>query len=99
MSTFLLGLSSFGLCVGTANTTSATVNDRQQKLMSLVAVGEAWGIGRKLSERPNALRIQTALQLNQLLPCIHPQGKKAENYEAMLHFACAIIIWNKILLR
>ncbi|MEX0445634.1 IS5 family transposase [Xenorhabdus sp. SGI246] len=24
--------------------------------------------------------------------------KKAENYEAMLHFACAMIVWNKILL-
>lgn len=24
--------------------------------------------------------------------------KKVENYEAMLHFACAIIVWNKILL-
>ncbi|MEY0160807.1 transposase, partial [Providencia rettgeri] len=24
--------------------------------------------------------------------------KKVENYEAMLHLACAIIIWNKILL-
>lgn len=23
--------------------------------------------------------------------------KKVENYEAMLHFACAIIVWNKIL--
>ncbi|MDF1897281.1 transposase [Rahnella contaminans] len=24
--------------------------------------------------------------------------KKVENYEAMLHFTCGIIIWNKILL-
>lgn len=24
--------------------------------------------------------------------------KKVENYEAMLHFACGIIVWNKILL-
>ena len=24
--------------------------------------------------------------------------KKAENYEAMLHFACSIIVWNKTLL-
>lgn len=24
--------------------------------------------------------------------------KKVENYEAMLHFACSIIVWNKILL-
>ncbi|EHB0476617.1 IS5/IS1182 family transposase, partial [Escherichia coli] len=22
--------------------------------------------------------------------------KKVENYEAMLHFACSIIVWNKI---
>lgn len=25
--------------------------------------------------------------------------KKAENYEAMLHFACGLIVWNKVLLR
>ncbi|WP_127959838.1 IS5 family transposase, partial [Serratia microhaemolytica] len=25
--------------------------------------------------------------------------KKAENYEAMLHFACGLIVWNKLLLR
>ncbi|MFC0139806.1 IS5/IS1182 family transposase, partial [Erwinia mallotivora] len=25
--------------------------------------------------------------------------KKTENYEAMLHFACGIIVWNKVLLR
>ncbi|MBF4114184.1 transposase [Enterobacter cloacae] len=24
--------------------------------------------------------------------------KKVENYEAMLHFVCSIIVWNKILL-
>jgi hypothetical protein len=24
--------------------------------------------------------------------------KKAENYEAMLHFVCSIIIWNKTLM-
>ncbi len=24
--------------------------------------------------------------------------KKVENYETMLHFACGIIVWNKILL-
>ncbi|ELS1255693.1 transposase, partial [Escherichia coli] len=24
--------------------------------------------------------------------------KKVENYEAMLHFVCGIIVWNKILL-
>lgn len=24
--------------------------------------------------------------------------KKTENYEAMLHFACGIIVWNKVLL-
>lgn len=24
--------------------------------------------------------------------------KKVENYEAMLHFTCGIIVWNKILL-
>ena len=25
--------------------------------------------------------------------------KKAENYEAMLHFACGLIVWNKVLMR
>ncbi|HDU8496904.1 TPA: translesion error-prone DNA polymerase V subunit UmuC [Morganella morganii] len=45
-----------------------TLRDRQQKLMSLVPVGEVWGIGRKLSERLNALGIRTALQLSQLPP-------------------------------
>ncbi len=25
--------------------------------------------------------------------------KKIENYEAMLHFACGLIVWNKSLLR
>ncbi len=25
--------------------------------------------------------------------------KKIENYEAMLHFACGLIVWNKVLLR
>lgn len=25
--------------------------------------------------------------------------KKTENYEAMLHFACGLIVWNKVLLR
>ncbi|MCE9795031.1 IS5/IS1182 family transposase, partial [Citrobacter portucalensis] len=24
--------------------------------------------------------------------------KKVENYEAMLHFACGVIVWNKTLL-
>ncbi|MFC0141105.1 IS5/IS1182 family transposase, partial [Erwinia mallotivora] len=27
------------------------------------------------------------------------EKKKTENYEAMLHFACGIIVWNKVLLR
>ncbi len=25
--------------------------------------------------------------------------KKVENYEAMLHFTCGLIVWNKALLR
>lgn len=25
--------------------------------------------------------------------------KKIENYEAMLHFACGLIVWNKVLFR
>ncbi len=27
-----------------------------------------------------------------------PQLKESRNYEAMLHFTCGIIVWNKILL-
>lgn len=45
-----------------------TLRTRQLKLMSLMPVGEVWGIGRKLSERLNVLGIQTALQLSQLPP-------------------------------
>lgn len=36
---------------------------RQRKLMALVPVGEVWGIGRKLSQRLQALGIKTALDL------------------------------------
>lgn len=36
---------------------------RQRKLMSLLPVGEVWGIGRRLSARLNALGINTVLEL------------------------------------
>jgi DNA polymerase V len=37
--------------------------DRQRKLMALLPVNETWGIGRKLSEKLNAMGIKTVLQL------------------------------------
>src|SRR5690606_10165418 len=37
--------------------------DRQKKLLSLMPVHEVWGVGRKLSERLNAMGIATALDL------------------------------------
>ena len=36
---------------------------RQKKLLSLMPVNEVWGVGRKLSERLNAMGITTALDL------------------------------------
>ena len=38
-------------------------HDRQRKLMALLPVNETWGIGRKLSEKLNAMGIKTVLQL------------------------------------
>ncbi|HAS8353319.1 TPA: DUF4113 domain-containing protein [Vibrio vulnificus] len=52
----------------TGGVVDLTLRDRQQKLMSLVPVCEVWGIGRKLSERLNALGIRTTLHLSQLPP-------------------------------
>ncbi|MEM7998649.1 DNA polymerase V subunit UmuC, partial [Morganella morganii] len=46
----------------TGGVVDLTLRTRQLKLMSLMPVGEVWGIGRKLSERLNVLGIQTALQ-------------------------------------
>lgn len=40
-----------------------TERHRQRKLLSLLPVGEVWGIGRKLSTRLEAMGIKTALQL------------------------------------
>lgn len=37
--------------------------ERQRKLMTLLPVGEVWGVGRKISQRLEALGIETALQL------------------------------------
>lgn len=42
--------------------------DRQKKLLSLMPVHEVWGVGRKLSERLNAMGITTALDLASLNP-------------------------------
>lgn len=42
--------------------------DRQQKLMSLIAVDEVWGIGRKLANKLKLMNIKTALDLSQLPP-------------------------------
>lgn len=50
----------------TGGVVDLTLRDRQQKLMSFVPVSEVWGIGRKLSERLNALGIRTALDLSRV---------------------------------
>ncbi|HGJ5892604.1 MAG TPA: translesion error-prone DNA polymerase V subunit UmuC [Arsenophonus apicola] len=42
--------------------------DRQQKLMSLIAVDEVWGIGRKLAKKLKLMNIKTALDLSQMPP-------------------------------
>lgn len=52
----------------TGGVVDLTLRDRQQKLMSVVPVGEVWGIGRKLSERLSALGIKTALDLSHIHP-------------------------------
>ncbi len=41
---------------------------RQRKLLSLMPVHEVWGVGRKLSERLNAMGITTALELAEQNP-------------------------------
>lgn len=41
---------------------------RQKKLLSLMPVSEVWGVGRKLSERLNAMGITTALELAEQNP-------------------------------
>src|SRR5690606_34639795 len=41
---------------------------RQKKLLSLMPVHEVWGVGRKLSERLNAMGITTALALAEQNP-------------------------------
>ncbi len=41
---------------------------RQKKLLSLMPVNEVWGVGRKLSERLNAMGITTALALAEQNP-------------------------------
>ncbi|QQD22768.1 translesion error-prone DNA polymerase V subunit UmuC [Oceanospirillaceae bacterium ASx5O] len=41
---------------------------RQKKLLSLMPLSEVWGVGRKLSERLNAMGITTALELAEQNP-------------------------------
>ncbi|MCH8475939.1 MAG: translesion error-prone DNA polymerase V subunit UmuC [Opitutales bacterium] len=41
---------------------------RQRKLMALLPVNEVWGVGRKITERLNAMGISTALQLADACP-------------------------------
>lgn len=36
--------------------------------------------------------------MNRFRRILTRREKKVENYEAMLHFSCSIIVWNKILL-
>ena len=38
------------------------------------------------------------IQQDELLPLASDSLGKVENYEAILHFSCGIIVWNKILL-
>lgn len=48
---------------------------RQQKLLSLLAVDEVWGVGRRTAQHLNRLNIHTALQLAQSSPqFIRQQG-------------------------
>uniref|UniRef100_UPI00234C9364 translesion error-prone DNA polymerase V subunit UmuC n=1 Tax=Escherichia coli TaxID=562 RepID=UPI00234C9364 len=44
---------------------TAENRNRTLKLLGLQPVGEVWGVGRRLTEKLNALRINTALQLAQ----------------------------------
>ena len=47
----------------TGGVVDLTCTERQRKLLSLLPVGEVWGIGGKLSKRLEQLGISTALQL------------------------------------
>ncbi len=47
----------------TGGVVDLTEPSRQRKLMALLPVSEVWGVGRQLSQRLQALGIQTALQL------------------------------------
>ena len=40
--------------------------ERQKKLMSLMPVGEVWGVGKKINKRLNELGIFTALELSEM---------------------------------
>lgn len=44
---------------------TAENRNRTLKLLGLQPVGEVWGVGRRLTEKLNALGINTALQLAQ----------------------------------
>ncbi|TDV13403.1 hypothetical protein DET60_103268 [Raoultella planticola] len=37
--------------------------------------------------------------MNRFRLVLNQWEKKVENYEAMLHFICGLIVWNKVLLR
>ncbi len=50
----------------TGGVVDLSAKERQQKLMSLVDVGEIWGIGRKTAEKLQRHGIKTAFQLSQL---------------------------------
>jgi DNA polymerase V len=51
---------------GTNGVVDLSAKERQRKLMSLVDVGEIWGIGRKTAEKLQRHGIRTAFQLSQL---------------------------------
>lgn len=52
----------------TGGVVDLTDKARQKKLLALMPVGEVWGIGRRLSQRLNALDIRSALDLAQANP-------------------------------
>lgn len=47
----------------TGGVVDLSATSRQKRLMSLVPVNEVWGVGRKISNRLNAMGIVTALDL------------------------------------
>lgn len=49
---------------------------------------------------PNTLILNYIVGLPKelLSPDLDPMGKVAENDEALLHFACGLVVWNKVML-